>query len=97
MMRPRGAIRKAFPSTSSADPLRRGLTRTAHDPSSRRDRRAGAHQPNQPLALAAAESSISMKKQLSPPSVATPTSRTLGGLVDITATAAVNNVSGNYN
>src|SRR5262249_61827476 len=56
-------------------------------PPPRRDRAPRRAGPTQPLALAAAESSIRMKNHRALLVVATPTSRTLGRLFDVTASA----------
>ncbi len=79
-MRPARAILEALPAAMPSDPLRPGLPRTANHGRRGRDRHPGRDQRHQPLSLTTAQSSISMKIQDSPPLVATPTSRSLGGL-----------------
>jgi len=86
-MRPRRAIGEALAVPLPADPLRGGLTRATDQHSRRGDRQPGGNKRNEPLPLAAAESSISMKNHRALLVVATPTSRTLGGLFDVTASA----------
>jgi hypothetical protein len=88
--RPRRAIGEAFAAPLPTDPLRGSLTRATNQHSRRGDRQPGSNKGNKPLSLAAAESGISMKNHQALLVVATPTSRTLGGLFDVTASADVN-------
>src|SRR5207244_4728796 len=86
-MRPRRAVGEALAAPLPGDPLRGGLTRATDHHSRRGDRQPGSNKGNQPLPLAAAESGISMKNHRALLVVATPTSRTLGGLFDVTTSA----------
>src|SRR5437667_1486726 len=86
-MRPRRAVGEALPAPLPGDPLRGALTRATDHHSRRGDRQPGSNKGNQPLPLAAAESGISMKNHRALLVVATPTSRTLGGLFDVTTSA----------
>ena len=62
-MRPRGTVVQPFTAPRATNPLRRCLAGTAHLQRRRGDGRTGADEPHEPLALAAAESSISMKNR----------------------------------
>ena len=80
-----GAIVEALPAAGAADPLRAGLARAAHDRGRGRDRHSPGNQRDQAQPLAAAERGVSVKNHRALLVVATPTSRTLGGLFDVTA------------
>jgi hypothetical protein len=86
-MRPRRPIDQPLTTSGSPNPLRRRLPRTLNHQRRHRDRRTREHQPDQPLPLAAAESSISMKNHRALLLVASLRSRTLGGLVDVSSSA----------
>ena len=81
-MRPARAITKVLAATSPVDPLGSRLSGTANDERGCCDRHPGGDQVAHTLTLTNRQDRICMKIHKSPPSVATRTSRTLGGLND---------------
>src|SRR6188472_4586946 len=81
-MRPARAITKVLAAKSPVDPIGSRLSGTANDERGCCDRHPGGDQVAHTLTLTNRQDRICMKIHKSPPSVATRTSRTLGGLND---------------